>query len=158
MHDNLKKALDRCFFYLKYRPRTEKEIYQYLYKKSKKYKLKQQDIFEIINELKKRGYLNDSKFIEWFVDKRIRSKPKAAFIIKSELRGLGIDDELIRNYFEENVIDEFQLAVRALGKAKKRFSKIDPTTRKEKEIMFLTRKGFKYDTALMAVEELNKKD
>ncbi|MEX1052247.1 MAG: RecX family transcriptional regulator [Patescibacteria group bacterium] len=158
MHDNLKKALNRCYFYLKYRPRTEKEIYQYLYKRSKKYKLKQQDVFEIIDELKNKGYLNDSKFIEWFVDKRIRSKPKAVFIIKSELRALGINEELIRNYFEENKIDEFQLAFKALEKAEKRFSKIELTTRKEKEILFLTRKGFKYDTALAAVEELNKKD
>ncbi|MFH1827168.1 MAG: regulatory protein RecX [bacterium] len=154
----MEKALNRCFFYLKYRLRTEREIYRYLFKNSKKYKLKKGNIFEIINQLKEKGYLDDSKFIEWFVTKRTESKPKAIFIIKSELKTFGVDNDLINNYFEENKFDELELSKKALSKSIRRFSNLDPDKRTEKEITYLVRKGFRYNIAKKAVEEFNKKD
>lgn len=158
MQKQVEKALNRCFFYLKYRPRTEREIYQYLFKNSKKYNLKKVNIFEIINQLKEKGYLDDLKFIEWFVRKRTENKPKAIFIIKSELKTFGINDGLISNYFEENKFDELELSIKALSKSIRRFNNLEPDKRIEKETTYLIRKGFRYDIVKRAVEEFNKKD
>ncbi len=156
MQSHPDKALNRCYFYLKHRPRTEKEIYFYLFKKSKKYKISQKDIQNIILELKKRLYIDDSKFIDWFVSKRLSNKPKAVFIIKSELKRLGIKDELIREYFDENTIDEFELAVKTLERIKRRFINLEPVKKREKQISYLSSRGFKYDDIKKAVEEFNK--
>ncbi len=156
MQSHLNKALNRCFFYLKYRPRTEKEIYQYLYKKSKKYKINQKDIQDIILELKEKTYIDDSKFIDWFVSKRLSNKPKAVFIIKSELRMLGIKDDLVNEYFDENTIDEFDLALKTLDRIKRRFINLEPAKKREKQISYLSSRGFKYDDIKKAVEEFDK--
>ena len=156
MQSHLNKALNRCFFYLKYRPRTEKEIYQYLYKKSKKYKINQKDIQDIILELKEKTYIDDSKFIDWFVSKRLSNKPKAVFIIKSELRRLGIKGNLVNEYFDENTIDEFDLALKTLDRIKRRFTNLEPAKKRERQISYLSSRGFKYDDIKKAVEEFDK--
>ena len=156
MQKHLEKALNRCYFYLKQRPRTEREIYFYLYKKASKYKINQKDINDIILELKEKSYLDDEKFIDWFVSKRLSTKPKAVFIIKSELKRLGIKDDLINEYFEKNAVDELELAIKLLTKVNRRFINLEPQKRKEKQYFYLLSRGFKYDDINKAVEEINK--
>ncbi len=158
MQKHLEKALNRCYFYLKQRPRTEREIYFYLYKKAKKYKITQKNINDIILELKEKSYLNDKKFIEWFVSKRLSTKPKAVFIIKNELKRLGIKDNLINDYFEEIEIDEYDLAIKLLTKINRRFLNFEADKKKEKQYSYLLSRGFKYDDIKKAVEEFNKND
>lgn len=157
MQKHLDKALNRCYFYLKHRPRTEKEIYFYLLKKSKKYNINEKDIRDIILDLKQKSYLDDTKFVEWFVSKRLSNKPKAVFIIKSELKKLGIKDDLINAYFDENKVDEYEIAIKALMRVNKRFLNLDPDKKKEKQYSHLLSRGFKYDDIKKAVEESNKK-
>lgn len=156
MQKHLEKALNRCYFYLKQRPRTEREIYIYLYKKAKKYKINQKDISNIILELKQKDYLDDKKFVDWFVSKRMSSKPKAVFIIKGELKRLGIKDDLINEYFEKNEVDELELARKLLTKVNRRFINFDAQKRREKQFSYLLSRGFKYDDINKAVEEFNK--
>lgn len=156
MQKHLEKALNRCYFYLKQRPRTEREIYFYLYKKAKKYNISQKDINDIILELKEKSYLDDKKFIDWFVTKRLSTKPKAVFIIKNELKRLGIKDDLINEYFEKNEVNELELAIKLLTKVNRRFINLDAQKRKEKQYSYLLSRGFKYDDINKAVEEFNK--
>ena len=156
MQKHLDKVLNRCYFYLKQRPRTEREIFFYLYKKAKKYKITQKDINDIILEFKEKSYLDDKKFIDWFVSKRLSTKPKAAFIIKSELKRLGIKDDLINEYFEKNEVDERDLATKLLAKVNRRFINLDAQKRKKKQYSYLLSRGFKYDDINKAVEEFNK--
>jgi len=158
MQKHLDKALNRCYFYLKHRPRTEKEIYFYLYKKASKYKINQKDINDIILELKEKSYLDDKKFIDWFVTKRLSTKPKAVFIIKNELKRLGIKDDLINEYFEDIKIDEYDIAFKLLTKINRRFINLEADKKKEKQYSYLLSRGFKYDDIKKAVEEFNKND
>jgi len=158
MQKHLDKALNRCYFYLKHRPRTEKEIYFYLYKKANKYKINQKDIADIILELKEKSYLDDKKFIDWFVSKRLSTKPKAVFIIKNELKRLGIKDDLINEYFEDVEINEYDLAIKLLTKVNRRFINLEADKKKEKQYSYLLSRGFKYDDIKKAVEEFNKND
>ena len=158
MQKHLEKALNRCYFYLKQRPRTEREIYFYLYKKAKKYKINQKDINDIILELKEKSYLDDKKFIDWFVSKRLSTKPKAVFIIKNELKRLGIKDDLINEYFEDVEINEYDLAIKLLTKVNRRFINLEADKKKEKQYSYLLSRGFKYDDIKKAVEEFNKND
>jgi SOS response regulatory protein OraA/RecX len=158
MQKHLDKALNRCYFYLKHRPRTEKEIYYYLLKNTKKYKINEKDIRDIIKELKHKSYIDDVKFVEWYVSKRLSSKPKAVFIIKSELKKFGVKDDLISVYFDENKIDEYEIAKKALIRVDRRFLNLDTDKKKEKQRSYLLSRGFKYDIINKVVEELSKKD
>jgi SOS response regulatory protein OraA/RecX len=158
MQNNLQnKALNRCYFFLKFRPRTEKEIVNFLYKKAKKYKLNKKRIDDVINELKVRKYIDDKKFVEWFVLKSIDKKIKAPFIIKKELITHGVKTKDIDEYFENNTIDENAQAIKLLNKYWLRWLNIEAQERFNKALNMLLRKGFRFEIAKKAIEEFKQK-
>ena len=92
-----KKILDYCINFLSFRPRTEKEVTDYIVKKiSTKQNIPFKDakdsqiIPEIIKKLKKYKYINDKDFIAWWIKSRNDSKQKGTRLIKLELRQKGI--------------------------------------------------------------------
>ena len=105
MQNNLQKALNRCYFFLKFRPRTEKEIKRFLFEKSAKYKLNKKTIDILLSKLKSQGYVNDKKFVDWFVLKRLTRKPKSSFLIKRELLNHGVTIKDIEDYFDKNLFE-----------------------------------------------------
>jgi len=158
MQSNLQKALNRCYYFLKFRPRTEKEVINFLYKKSKKYKLNTKSILDLVKELKSKEYINDKNFIEWFVLKKSTKKPTAAFLIKRELRAYGIKDNDIEEYFEKNKFDEYTLAKNLLTKYWFKLSTLDFETKRMKIQNLLLRRGFNYEIIKKAIEEFEKNE
>ena len=81
-HKEIKKKLHNgaCYFLLR-RPRTEKEVRDYLKKKSEKFILPPDEsvkIFEeIITELKASSYINDLSYCDFFVRTKLLLNPKA---------------------------------------------------------------------------------
>lgn len=151
------KALNRCYFFLKFRPRTEKEVRNFLYKNVKKYKLNKKSIEQILYELKQKKYIDDKKFIDWFVLKSIERKPKATFLIKKELKIFGINEKEINEYFENNTLDEHSTASKLLNKYWIRWTTLDQTERRNKALNTLLRKGFSFDVIKKTIEEIEKK-
>jgi len=158
MQSNLQKALNRCYYFLKFRPRTEKEVINFLYKKSKKYKLNTKSILDLVKELKSKEYINDKNFIEWFVLKKSTKKPTAAFLIKRELRAYGIKDNDIEEYFEKNKFDEYTLAKNLLTKYWFKLSTLDFETKRMKIQNLLLRRGFNNEIIKKAIEEFEKNE
>lgn len=165
MNNEATRLINFAYFYLRFRPRTEREMRQYLEKKSKKFSYGEEPVEIAMQKLTNLKLINDAQFIVWFVELRGSSKKKSIALLKNELRVRGISGEIISNYFDENIIDEFEGAVKALGSQWRRFNKEampagrqDKRKRFEKAAAFLQRKGFSYSIIKKAIAEIEEKE
>jgi len=158
MDKKFTKALNFAYFYLKYRPRTRKEIYKYLIKKSKRFKYTEETIKQVIEFLINDDLINDKKFVSWFVDQRNRNKPKGEFALRNELLRLGIEKELIDDFFIENPLNEKQLAYKAVSSRWPLFKKLPRRKRLERTFQYLQRRGFNFDVIKKTYQRLEKKE
>ena len=105
-------------------------------------------IDEVIDELRKNGYLNDGEFIREFVAEKSKSKKWSSNKIKSELLRKGIDQKLIELSFEQTPkSDEFENAF-SLGQ--KKYNTLIKRTEDKRELLqklstYLYSKGFDYE-------------
>lgn len=141
------------------RPRSEKEMREYLAKKTNRYHLADLGLSDDIiieaigNLLKEKNLINDEEFISWWVEQRSYFRPKGERALRAELYKKGIDRALIDEYFEENLIDEISLAIEVLKK-KSRAILANPTdTQYKKAITLLIARGFSFETAKKAFEQ-----
>lgn len=154
MNSDLLGLLNKAYFYLKFRPRTEKEIRSYLYKKIKTKHWSQDDVEKVIEKLKEEDLIDDKKFIDLFVRDRLALKPKGKKVLIQELRQKGISDELIENYFSKNQINEEKLALEILKKRWLRFKNLDSQKRFEKSARFLISRGFNFNLVKKTIDKL----
>ena len=144
MDEDLRELLNKAYFFLKFRPRTKKEMRDYLYKKIKKRHFSRDDADKVIADLEEQGLVDDKAFVEWFVEQRVRGKPKGSFVLKGELLRLGIGKELIESYLLENPLNEEDLVFRALKSKWQRFKNLSKKERFEKAVAFLTPPRFSF--------------
>ena len=149
--------LNKAYFFLKFRPRTEREIRDYLYKKIARTHWSRDDAEKVIQELKEERLIDDKKFVDLFIRDRTVLKPKGKKILIKELKQKGIVDELIEKYFSENDIDEEFLASKILEKRWPRFKSLDSRKRFEKSARFLMSRGFNYDLIKKIIRQLEEK-
>lgn len=158
MNDNLINLLNKAYFFLKFRPRTEKEIRDYLYKKIAKTHYSRDDVDKVIKKLKEQDLINDEKFIELFINDRLALKPKGKKLLIKELRQKGVVDYLIETYFIKNKINEEELALKILSQRWSRLKNLEEKKRFEKATRFLLSRGFDYETTKKTIAHLTKKE
>lgn len=132
------KLYQRALEWVLVRPRSEKEAYDYLYKKVYEKKLDKNYINNILEKLKDRKYLDDFKFAEWYVENRFVKKGVSVRRLKMELMKKGIEKSIIEEILsasERNDKDEILKII-----AKKRAKYTD-----EKLIQYLCRQGFSFE-------------
>ncbi len=151
---NLHRLLNLAYFFLKFRPRTEKEIEQYLFKKAKKRHFSVNEIEKVIKKLKEENLINDKEFINWFVEQRKTNKPKSQYVLKRELIRLGIKEDLIDKYFLDHPINEEDLAYKALLSKWSSFKNLSSEKRFQKAINFLFRRGFNFEVSKKTVKKM----
>ena len=127
----MKSPIDIALHFLKYRARSVFEIRQKLKSKS----VPEEEIEKTINILIRNELLDDTKFANMYVRDRNRFKPTGSFLLKMELKKLGIDQDLIEDVLAGQ--DEEELARRAI-ESKSRFIEAEF----EKKAQFLARRGF----------------
>ena len=154
LQNQINLALNKGYYYLKFRPRSEKELVDYLHKKAKQFSWPQEIIAAAIAVLKERGYINDENFVSWFVEARSKGKPKSMFALKQELQCFGIAKDILSVYFDENPLEEETLAREALIKRWKRYLVLDTKERFEKAANFLARRGFGFEIIKKVITEL----
>lgn len=130
------KLRARSLEWLLNRPHSIREFHDYLYRK----KAEPDIIQSLIEEFTNRGYLDEQKFTEWFVELQKR-RNKSDRAIRSELFGKGISREVadaILNASENN--EENRL--KALIEKKQKLSryKSDP----KKMAQYLVNQGFSW--------------
>lgn len=140
------------------RPRSEKEIHDYIQKKLRegRYKVEkkywQELTTSIVSGLKKLGLINDSEFARWFIDNRKEFKPRGRRLLQMELKQKGIDDSTIQKSLRLDNDDELEMAKRLVMKKEKSLMRYNEKKKKEKLIALLQRKGFGWDMIQKVVE------
>lgn len=158
MDNDLLPLLNKAYFFLKFRPRSEKEVREYLYKKVKTTHWSREAADKIIEKLKTQELINDERFIDWFIRNRTTLKPKGEKMLRQELLQKGISKELIDNFFSKNIIDEEPLALQILENRWPRYKNISSQKRFEKATRFLMSRGFNYDICKKTIEKLEDSD
>lgn len=161
--DLFQKTLNKALFFLKFRPRSEKEIKDYL----KKYLFKQhlpQDTVEktikmVINRLLELEFINDHNFVRLWVENRFKTNPKGRKVIIYELRQKGVPAEIIDEVLDKEIgkYSESEVIKELSEKADRRYRHLPYLKRKEKLINFVARRGFSFSKVVSRVDEMLKK-
>jgi len=126
-----KDALSIALHFLKFRPRSVFEVRKKLESK----KISDDEVKKVITVLKKNKLLDDGNFAKMYVRDRNLLKPTGSYLLKLELKKLGISDKDIDNALIDQ--SEEELAKKAL-ESKGRYRNADF----QKQAAFLQRRGF----------------
>ncbi|MCL5438531.1 MAG: RecX family transcriptional regulator [Patescibacteria group bacterium] len=164
--DDFGKFYNRALRFLSFRPRSEKEISDYLKKKSCKAGSKKSSeeinrsvIEKIIQKLKEQRFLNDEEFARWWIEQRTEFKPRSLRLIKIELKQKGINNEIIESQIVDSklqVPNDLQSARKLVEKQMRKYRNLPKEKVYQKLFRFLASKGFDYETIKEAIKnEIN---
>lgn len=148
--NEFQKLLDKTLRLISRRPRSEKEIRDYLKRKKSLPRL----IEAVVKKLKQLKQIDDSAFAFWWIEQRSTFRPRGKFGLTMELRQKGVDKEIIEKVVNEEV-NELPLAKKI---AKKKFKVYKNLPREEfyqKMSAYLARRGFSWETIKKVVGALN---
>lgn len=152
--EDLSYLLNQAYFFLKFRPRTKKEVKNYLLKKIKNRHFSEAEVEKVIKKLEEENLINDQEFISWFVEQRKVGKPKGQFLLRKELQQLGAAEELVERYFLEHPFNEEEAALKALLPKWSRLKNLPLEKCFQKAVNFLLRRGFSYEVAKKTFQSL----
>ncbi|MBQ3353091.1 RecX family transcriptional regulator [Candidatus Saccharibacteria bacterium] len=138
------KLYQRALEWTLTRPRSEKELNDYLFKKVFEKKLDKDYIGSIVERLKNKKYLDDKKFAEWYVENRFVKKGISQKRLRMELVKKGVSTEIIEKVLCERNDEEEILKIIA-----KKRAKYDD----EELTQYLCRQGFDYQLAQSLVRD-----
>lgn len=133
-------AFNRALKYLSYRPRSVKEVYNYLSKKN----LPDDTINKVLKKLIDLRFLNDAEFAKLWIESRQKHKGKSKFVIKNELRLKGLNDDLIEPLLAQ-AQDDFETARNLFERKKEKMKNLTREEFIKKMGGFLQRKGFSWE-------------
>lgn len=143
------KTLDKLLRFATLRPRSEKEITDWLKRKKVHESLHK----ELFNRLKRLELIDDIKFAQWWVEQRQAFRPKSLRIMNYELRIKGVKKELIEQVLSETKIDEAAIAKELLRKKDYKWKGLPRREARQKMSQFLARKGFGWNVVEKTVKE-----
>src|SRR3989338_4911588 len=125
------------------RPRSESEMRRRLAEKGYELSL----IGDIVSELKRLGDIDDTKFARFWMESRMYSNPVGAALLRQELRGKGVGDDIIDATVEARAkaYDDLEVALRMARDKYERFKNLDRTKASKRLYDFLMRRGFGYE-------------
>jgi regulatory protein len=131
---------------------------KYLDKKAKKFSYTEQSVNKAIMKLVDQKLIDDKEFMTWFMEIRSSSKKKSVALLKNELRVRGVPNEVISFYFDENMVDEYEAAIKALRSQWRKFQNENEKKRFQRSANYLQRKGFNYGVIKRAIADLEGKE
>ncbi len=150
------KLYTRDLEYALTRPRSKKEMRDYLYRKTRNTRTKEGAIrkgvspeltIRVFDRLEAKGYIDDEKFARFWVENRNVRKGSSMRRLASELGAKGISTSIVEEVLqatERSDLDELQ---KMIQKKSKRYDD------KKKLIAYLARQGFRYDDIKEALNE-----
>ncbi len=144
----------RAFRYLGRRQHSTSEL---------RIKLKQKGyetefINEVLDDLKQKNYLDDTKFAEMFVEEKIKLKLWGEQKLKSELIKRGINSKIISDILRDIISDEDKLNNAMIIASKKydtlKNRNVENDVIKRKLFTFLNSRGYNYDVIKEVCEML----
>lgn len=111
-----------------------------------------QDLIDwVLHKLTDQGYLDDEAFARFWIEQRGQFKPMAPRAIRYELRGKGIDPNMIERLLSQEV-DPESAALDAARTRSQRWQHLEYEEFRHKMAGFLQRRGFSWSTAEQAIE------
>ena len=144
------RARAYAFLMLKFRLRSENELYQRLKKKFKEPVIKQ-----TLDFLKEKAFIDDREFARLWVTSRIK-KPLGLLRLRQELRLKGVDKNIIEAQLEK-IKENYSEGEVVLRIARDRFEKLkgtEPYKAKRRLFQYLSRRGFSPGTITDALSRL----
>ena len=138
------KLLERAINYIMIRPRSVREVRDYLWRK----KAEPDISASIVARLETRGYLGDDAFAKSWVRARQLTKPVSKRRLVAELRQKGVANELIEQTLHTETYDE-QAALSELVAKKRKQARYQD---EQKLMAYLARQGFGYDAIRAALQ------
>ena len=149
----ISRAKTIVFRFLKYRPRSEKEIVDKLQQKG----VSTATVTLVLEYFRKAKLIDDVLFARGWVASRLR-KPLGLRRIRQELKAKGISDEVITQELP-SAEGDYNETTSALELAQKRFTKYKgvPKLKAKKRVYdYLVRRGFSFASVQRALTELGK--
>lgn len=162
--DYYEKYLSSALHFLGYRPRSEKEVLDNLYKKLNRFKISdeqkqaaEQAIARVIQFLREQKFINDEEFVRWWVESRMRFKQRSRWVILKELQTKGISKEFAEKVLEKEGAPEIDDLTQARILVKKRIRKYKDLPKQEiykKLGMYLGGKGFSWEIIKRGIDDV----
>lgn len=140
------KLYQRALEWVLMRPHSKKEVRDYLYKKIYDKKLDKSFIELVISRLEARGYVDDYRFAEWYVENRFLNKGISRRRLEMELMKKGISSDIISEVLGGSERNEKEEILKVIAKKRAKYDT------DEKLMQYLLRQGFSYALVREVVE------
>jgi len=134
------------------RPRSEREIRDYLNKKNVYKNLADEIIEQIVTELKAKKYVDDDAFTVWWIDNRNQFKGRSRAELRNELYRKGVAKDTIEMHLQGQEVNEREVLKDLVAKKSLAGKDLSPIKKKQKLIEYLLRKGFTWDDIKQQLE------
>lgn len=146
-----KTLYDKLSNFCAYQERCAADVKQKLHK----LKVEKDDYGEYIERLKEDNYLNEERYVKYFVaghEKKKWGKTK----IKMALLGKRIDSSLIKQYLDDMDEENYEDQIKTIAEKKWNTIKAkSPRDKKTKLLRFLLGKGYEMNKAMAALNQLD---
>jgi regulatory protein len=145
------RALEYCLM----RPHSQRELRDYLYRKTRDTLTKTGTIRKgatvqlterVFNRLEEKGYISDEKFARFWIENRNLRKGSSKRKLSAELSAKGVDRSIIEQHLQETERDDITELRKIVAKKQSRYD--DP----QKFMSYLARQGFSYDDIKSVLE------
>lgn len=143
-------TLQKLYNYAMLRPRSEKEINDWFYRK----KIPDSIRPKLIGKLQNQDLYGDERFARWWVGQRLSFRSKSKLELEKELRSKGISSDQIKVVFSEFEIDEVKSGVDLLTKNAYKWSRLSESEGRKKKSEYLARKGFKWHDIRAIIDQI----
>ena len=148
--DEGSRATDAAVQFISYRPRSEREVRDRLRKRG----YSDPAIEIAVEKCRGWGYLDDQSFAEFWVDNRVRHRPRGARMLSQELWQKGVDRKVIETVLEEAELNEHEAALELARKRAPRLANLEPDVRKRRLSDYLARRGYGWDVIRPVLDEV----
>jgi regulatory protein len=142
------KLYTRALEYMLTRPRSQRELKDYLYRKTRDTRTKTGGIKKgvspalterVFQRLDEKGYIDDEKFARFWIENRNLRKGASQRKLAAELMAKGVGRETIDELLASSERDELDELRKVVAKKRSRYDD------EQKFIAYLARQGFRYD-------------
>jgi len=152
------KLYGRTLEYVLMRPHSQKEVRDYLYRKTRDTRTKTGDVRKgvskelterVFDRLHSKGYVNDENFARFWIENRNLRKGASLRKISAELKSKGVDGAIIESLMNQTDRSDLEELRKVIERKRRRYDD------DQKFMAYLARQGFRYDDikAVLADED-----
>jgi regulatory protein len=143
--------LEKIKSYCQYQERCTKEVRKKLYT----FKTSTESTEKIISFLTKNDFLNDERFVKFFIQGKLRIKKWGKIKLKYELKSRGINYQIIEAFIKDIPDDEYISYFEEFSSNKIKFLKGTVDQKKRSFINYFTYRGWENDLIYQKLRDIN---